>query len=301
MQAAVRAILVLAAAATLAACGTVAAPVASGHRAHPGGMQAAADRHGPPAGNRAEAGALARLMLSRLRLPAGARRLLAAPVPAGGLWAGAATSLDLHQQFMLRQPIGTVTAALRTHPLPGMSLPDFGTSGVRTRVVLYTPLSVPAGVSAVQLVLAVAPAKSGGSLVRADAQVIWFPPRTAAEYIDPAQYHVLTIAVTIYSPRQHTIHRVVTSHAAITRLAKVLNESQVAPPDKLLSCPMTVASYQLAFAVSRHSRPAVVVTATNGPCEGAQVSVGGRAQPALQNENAVVATADALLGIVPQP
>ena len=33
----------------------------------------------------------------------------------------------------------------------------------------------------------IAPVSSGGSLVRADAQVIWFPPRTAAEY-DPARY-----------------------------------------------------------------------------------------------------------------
>jgi hypothetical protein len=70
--------LVLATVALLTACGSVAAPVATRPRVHPGGTRLAA-RGGPAAGSRAEAVTLARLMLSRLRLPAGARRLPSAP------------------------------------------------------------------------------------------------------------------------------------------------------------------------------------------------------------------------------
>ena len=73
--------------------------------------------------------------------------------------------------------------------------------------------------------MTVAPAAAGGSLVRADAQVIWVPARTAAEHIDPARYHALRISVTVYNPRLRTIRRVVTSQAAIRRLADALNRS----------------------------------------------------------------------------
>jgi hypothetical protein len=95
--------------------------------------------------------------------------------------------------------------------------------------VAYNVRRVPAGVYEAQLVLTIAPTISGGSLMRADAQVVWFPPRAAAEYIDPARYHVLRIAVTILGPRPQTIARAITSQAAITRLAEALNQSRVQP------------------------------------------------------------------------
>jgi len=129
--------------------------------------------------------------------------------------------------------------------------------------------------------------------------VIWSPPRTAAEYIDPAHYHVLVIAVTILNPRLHTIGRVVTSRAAITQLAEALNRSQVQPVEPF--CPSIFATYRLAFAVSLHSRPAVVISASRWPCGGAKISAGGREQPPLQDAGVVVATADRLLGVTPEP
>ena len=64
---------------------------------------------------------------------------------------------------------------------------------------------------------------------------------------------------------------------------------------------MIFADYRLAFAVARGSRPAVVVFATRQPCEGAQIRVGGRGQPPLQDEGAVIAIADRLLGFSPRP
>jgi hypothetical protein len=308
MRVPVRAGLVLAAVMSLAACGSVAVPMASGLHVRRSGTQTVVARRGPPAGSRAEAVTLARRMLSRLRLPAGARRLPLVPVPrpvsGPGLWAGAAAALDLHQLFELRQPMAAVAASLAARAPAGMSLASTGglagPAGVTSREVGYMPRSVPAGVYMAQLVLTVAPARSGGSLVRADAQVIWFPPRTAAEYIDPKGYHVLAITVMIAGPRRHTVDKVVTSQAVITRLADALDRSPVQPV-QVPNCPAIFAYYRLAFAVSRHGRPGVVVLATRGPCGGAQIRVGGRRQPPLEDAGTVVAMADRLLGVTPGP
>jgi len=304
MRVLVRAGLVLATTATLAACGSVAAPTASGH---PADGKPASASPGPPAGSRAEAAALAKLMMSRLRLPSGARRLPPTPVPRSlrepPLWVEAAATIDVHWLFELEQPMAAAAAILTARVPAGLSLgvtgSGGGSAGVTSMQVGYNARSVPAGIYAARLVLTIAPASSGGSLVRADAQVIWFPPRTAAEYIDPARYHVLVIAVTILNPRSHTIEKAVTSQAAITQLAEALNQSQVQPVEPF--CPLIFATYRLAFAVSRHSRPVVVVSASRWPCGGAKISVGGREQPPLQDAGTVVATADRLLGVTPEP
>src|ERR1700739_4264393 len=80
------AILVLAAAsvavASLAGCGTASASPGGDASPIPGELGSAAPGLAtPPAGNRTEAEALANLLLSRLRLPAGTRRLPATPPP----------------------------------------------------------------------------------------------------------------------------------------------------------------------------------------------------------------------------
>jgi hypothetical protein len=306
MRVSIRVGLILATVALLAACGSLASPVASGPRVHPGDTQLAA-RGGPPAGSRAEAVTLARLMLSGLRLPVGARRLPSAPVlpslRSPSLWGGAAGQLDLHQIYELRQPMDAVAAVLTARVPAGMSQAGTGEgagpSGVTSMEVSYTPRSVPAGIYMAQLVLTVV-AASGGSMVRADAQVIWFPPRTAAEHIDPPRYHVLAITVTIYGRRLRTMHKVVTSQAVITRLAEALNRSPVQPV-QVPNCPDIFADYRLAFAVSRQARPVVVVVATRWPCEGAQIRVSGRLQLPLEDAGTVVTTADQVLGVTPRP
>src|SRR5215469_18335712 len=167
MRVPVRAGLVAATAVALTACGSAAAPIASGPHVHSGGTRLVSASPGPPVGSRTEAVTLARRMLSRLRLPTGARRLPSAPVPRAvsgpGLWAGAAAALDLHQLFELRQPIAAVAAVLMAHVPNGMSLGSTGgladPAGVMSREVGYTARSVPAGVYAAQLVLTVAPAR----------------------------------------------------------------------------------------------------------------------------------------------
>ena len=310
----------VAAAVALAACGSVVAPPASGPRSSPGGTPrasatrsapatpSAAASPGPPAGSRAEAAALARLMLSRLRLPPGARRLPPGPLPpslsqSATEIVGAAASLDQHQLFALTQPMDAAAAFLAAQVPPGLSPggtgEGSGPSGVTMREVSDMVRSLPAGIAGAQLVLMVVPATSGGSLLRADAQVIWYPSRTAAEYIDPARYHVLSITVSVFGRRPHTVHTVVTSRAFIARLAETLNRMQAAPPGAV-ACPSDFEDYQLSFSASAHSRPAVVVSATESGCGGAQVTVDGRAQPALADQGAVAALVRQVVSATPE-
>jgi hypothetical protein len=263
----------------------------------------------PPAGTRAESVALARKLLSKLRLPAGSRRLPPEPVPPQlrqvSLWGLATASLDTHRLFELPQSMASVAATLTAHVPAGMSVGSTGSSsgptGVTSEEVSYTPRSVPTGVNAAQLALTVVPGWSGGSLVRADAQVVWYPPRTSAEYIDPAHYHAVTVAITIWgNSRPHTIRKILTSLAAVAQLAGVLDRSRV-NPTMTISCPVAFAYYTLEFAVSRNTPPAVVVNASRWPCEGVRVRVHGRNQPSLQDALALVAVADRIIGVTPRP
>jgi hypothetical protein len=186
-------------------------------------------------------------------------------------------------------------AFLTAHAPAGMSQASTGEqggpAGVAMEEVGYAARPVPAGIYAAQLVLTVAPVGPGGSLVRADAQVIWFPPRTAAEYIDPARYYVLTIAVMVADSRPHTMHEVVTSQAVITRLAEALNRSQVEPTtiaklrDDLRDLPAGIRGLPAKPACRRGLRDPVAV-------RGLADQRRRRAQPPLEDAGTVVATAD---------
>jgi hypothetical protein len=300
--------LVLVAAVTLAACASATGgrvPPASQSHASPGAPQSAAAIPGPPAGSRAEAAAQARLMLSRLRLPPGARILppvprppsLAEPVSPSG---GGATSLDQYRLFALRQSADASATFFADRAPAGMAYSGTGQGSgpgaERFTEVSYLAQPVPAGIYEAQLVLTMAPAGSGRSLMRADAQVTWYPPRTAAEYIDPARYHVLSMTITVSGARPHTVHAVVTSQAFITRLATALDQSQ-AEPDITLACPADFADYQLAFSVSRHSRPVVVVWSTQNGCGGSRVTVDGQQQPSLADDGTVAALVDQVVSV----
>ena len=310
----------VAAAVALAACGSVVAPPASGPRSSPGGTprasatrsapatRSAATIPGPPAGNRAEAAALARLMLSRLRLPPGARRLPPDPLPPSLSQpateiAGGTASLGQHQLFALAQPMDAAAAYLAAHVpaglAPGGTGEGSGPSGVTMREVSDMVRSLPAGIAGAQLVLTVVPATSGGSLLRADAQVIWYPPRSAAEHIDPARYHVLSITVSVYGRRPHTVRKVVTSQMFIARIAEALDRMQAEPPGAV-ACPADFEDYQLSFSVSAHSRPVVVVSANESGCGGAQVTIDGRAQPALADNGTVAALVRQVVSATPE-
>ena len=278
----------------LTACGSVTAPGTE----DPPAIPSATARSGPPAGSRPEAAALARLLLSRLVLPSGARRLPQTPLPSSLIQpfygpGDVSSSLDQYRLFALTQPMGDAAAFLAAHVPAGLAEngegQGSGPAGVTMREVTYLAQHVPAGIAAAQLVVTLAPASSGGSLLRADAQVTWYPSRTAAEYIDPARYHVLSIRVFVAGRHPHIVHQVVTSQAFIARLATALNRMQ-AEVLEAVHCPAIFADYTLSFSVSRSSRPVVVVTANETGCGGAGITVNGQQQPPLVDQNGTVAS-----------
>jgi hypothetical protein len=313
MRAVTGAILVLAAAslaaASLAGCGTVRVPPAGDPSLIPGELGSAAPGiPAPPAGSRGEADALARLLLSRLRLPAGTRDLPPTPVPRflsqpADVPADGAL-VDEHRFYAVAQPPPALSGYLVAHVPDGMT--QFGTgqgSGPGEPTTLdvdYLARPVPAGIYSAQVVLTMVPGSSDGSLLRADAQVIWYPSRTAAEYVDPTRYHVLTLTVTVYGQKVHTIHKVVTSRADIARLAEALDRSPAEPP-VAINCPAIFVTYRLALSVSRHSRPVVVISANAIGCGGTAITVDGRPQPGLADDGAVAAAANRALGYTPKP
>ena len=304
--------LVLAAAsltvASLAGCGTASASPGGDASPIPGELGSAAPGLAtPPAGNRTEAEALAHLLLSRLRLPAGTRRLPATPAPpylGQPAYTAAGAQVDEHRFFAVAERPAALSRYLVAHVPEGMT--SFGTGELSgpgeptTLDLAYEAQPVPAGIYQAQVVLSIVPDGSGGSHLRADAQVIWYPARSAAEYVDPARYHVLTMTVSVAGQKPRTIHKVVTSQADIARLAAALNRSPAEPP-VYVSCPAIFVTYKLALSVSRHARPAVVIEANSISCGGTSITVDGRAQPALDDRGAVAAAAARALGYTPKP
>lgn len=125
------------------------------------------------------------------------------------------------------------------------------------------------------------PAAGGGSLLRADAQVIWYLTRSAAEYLNPADYRAVTVtAITVEAPKRHAVPRRVTrqitSRQVIARLAGLLNGLPAAPMLPV-SCPPFTRTYRVGFEATPRARPGVVVTATG--CLTDQIFAAGRAQP----------------------
>ncbi len=293
----------------LAACATAAAPSGGQRPVHRHHAKLVTVGPAPRPGSRAEATTLARSMFSRMDLPAGARRLPPAPVPVAlrqpSLLGTTGPSIDPREIFQLPQPMSTAVSFFTAHAPAGMSRFSTGSlggpAGVQFEEVSFTVRSVPSGVYQAQLTLSVAPEASGGSVLRADAQVFWYPPRSAAEYIEPLLYHVLTITVTAPFKKEPIARRAVTSPPAIARLADILDQSRVLPSLTVSCAGQGGANYELAFAAAEHQPPAIVVYASNPPCEGVRVLVRGRAQPSLQDATAIslADAVDRLLGVRP--
>jgi hypothetical protein len=201
--------------------------------------------------------------------------------------------------YALAAPPSTVLAEITRHQPAGMSKTG-SSAGTFVEGVSYVPRSLPGWAYAAQLLVNITGSKTGGTLLRTDAQVLAYPRRTAAEYISPGRYHVLTISVTSMDSRPHAKRVVVTSVTAIAGIAALLNRSH-AEPTVMANCPAIFASYRLTLAVSPRMTPAVVLTATRQSCLGIGVTVLGHKQPTLQAGDALVNAADRLLGYTPRP
>jgi len=270
----------------------------------------------PPAGSGSQARAFAAVLLSRLALPPGAREIRPRGVPQmlpqPEIASGGTHRADVHQLFSLRQPMGTVDNFLKARVPAGMRLfsyslspaadPGPPTPGGRTadpgsgtgESVSFQPRSLPGGIYFAELSTAVVPGANGGSLLRADAAVIWYPRRSAADHVDAARFRAVRISAALLNPRAHTVTRTFTSGAVIGRLARLLNGLPAAPYQPP-SCPIIVATFRFTFVPAALAAPRVVVTPTG--CLTVQVAVGGVDQRLLWGGDQLISVAMRLLGL----
>jgi hypothetical protein len=123
------------------------------------------------------------------------------------------------------------------------------------------------------------PAKGSASLLRADAQVAWFPPRGGAVRIDAADYRSVTITRSREDGRgKRTI--TVSRARQVRKLVALYNRLHGAP-DVVTSCPAdgpSTISYRLTFHPA-HPAHRVVLSPTN--CFVVGVTIGGHPEPDL--------------------
>jgi hypothetical protein len=278
-----------------AGCGTA--------HARPGGVSAGgrsrpAAAAGPATITRTDAERLARTLLARAIVPRGAR-VLAGRVPAAASrspdWEAGSPSFGLHRVWTVNEPMSAVYDLVSKHVPTGMTPAGSGQSsspaGIGQEFVSYRPRQLPVGVDQATLSMTVSPA-GAVTLVRADVQVIWYPPRSAAEYV-PARMHAVTITASYAGSAARTVSKTFTSAALIGRLAAMLNGAH-ASAGGAVNCPMERVSYKLAFAPSRTAAPYLV--ATEGGCGTVPVTVAGHQQPALQAPGALGPALSKLMG-----
>jgi hypothetical protein len=253
---------------------------------------------------------LASSLLSRLIVPPGARRI-SSVVPLlrwGGSRPASTDLVEVSRFWSVAMPVSRVQDFLRTHPPARLSLPGSVTGdgpggtmiwdwygGGAVGIAVGSTLTVQRpgpGIYQAQVEFEVASAGSGAQL-RADSIVLWYPNRSAAEYLPTARYHAVTVTATIVIPRLHTVTRTFTSAAVIARLASTLNQAHATPAGMVFHCPQEIASFELAFRTTPGARPGLI--ANDSGCVSVGVTVNGTPQPALMTSFAGAAAQ--LLGV----
>jgi hypothetical protein len=281
----------------LAGCGT--ATALSGPGAHGGSRPG-----GPPPGSRAASLRLARQLMARNPLPPGARRLPQRPVPPGlrqvPTQAGVKSAVDVYRLFALPTSMRKTVAFIGKHAPAGMKSGGTGQTGGRDGVtetdVSYFLGKLPRGISSAGLTDTVVAAPHGGALLRVDAQVIWYPPRSAAEYLVAKDYRAVQIDATLFGGKERHVRKTFTSRALIGKLTRLL-DGLPASPGGAFPCPIILVSYRLTFeAVSGHPN---VIVSTSG-CTTDTISVGGVSQPTLE-DNGFATLVGKIMHLHPSP
>jgi hypothetical protein len=208
--------------------------------------------------------------------------------------------VDARVLYRVGVPMDTVGQFLTGHVPPGMK-PGEGDGQVarggttQAEYVNYAPGRLPSGIFSAEVATAIIPSGSG-SLVSVEAQVVWYPPRSAAEYIHAGGYRSVTVTVPLGSgPPTSTVTRTFASHAVVSELASLLNRSPAWVPSVQFCPAVPVAPYSVVFTPRAARWPRIVVTP--GGCFVDGISVGGRGQPALRDGNAVISALDRLPGL----
>lgn len=242
-----------------------------------------------------------RHLIARLRLPAGSRRMHWKYVAGLSPSLGAILTdvVDLRALYHVPEPMSALSSYLRAHAPAGMTVSTWGSysknGNVLAETVTFSPRHLPAGIFSAMLVTTFKPARDGASLLRADAQVAWFPPRGGAVRIHASDY--TSVAVTGSRANGHDRQtKIVTGARQVARLVALYNRLHGAP-DVVTSCPAfgpRTIVYVLSFRPAQAGIPAVVLSPSN--CEDVGVTIGGKPEPDLYPASAVNAAASGALG-----
>jgi hypothetical protein len=192
----------------------------------------------------------------------------------------------------VREPAAIVHSFLLAHLPAGMGWAGDGlapgtTNTVTVLWVAYLPRSLASGLTNAELGTAALPA-AGGTLIRADASVSWFPPRSAAEHLNAASFRSVT--VTVVMPQRRTVTRIFTSPAVIGRLVALADSLPATPyPDvAAMKCLDPSVFYRLEFT------PGVVLN-PGGCGDSDAITIDGKEQPRLWDPDVLTAAVRQLL------
>jgi hypothetical protein len=197
--------------------------------------------------------------------------------------------VDLRALYRLSQAITSAQAFLIRHVRGGLIVGDAGGPATRAGRPIgaqadFGPAGPPRGIFLDEMTIALAQAPGGGSLLRVDAYVAWYPSRSAAEHIDSTRFRAVTVTVKVTSlatagsshPHVHVITRTFTQHSVVARIANIVNDLP-AMPDVVRNCTLMLSSYALTFTPVSSRWPRIVVASKL--CSTYGVTVGGRVQP----------------------
>jgi hypothetical protein len=201
--------------------------------------------------------------------------------------------LQRDEIFAVGQPAASVLSYLRRHVPVGLHYYGSGSSDLVLQFLDWSPRHLPAGLYQDELIVSVVPG-GPGALVRADTQVIWYPPRSRAEYVAPRRFAAVRLREHVLNPRPRTVRLTITSPAVIARLARTLDVLH-ADPGLQYACPMIDAEYLVTFMPKATGQPPIA--AVPDGCNSVGMSVGGNEQPDLTGGWSTIQLMNRLLGL----
>ena len=282
----------------LAGCAT--APAGQSKAASPRVSAAAAQPVkpvGPPAGSRAEAYQFARRMLSAVILPAGARRLSPRRQPAflrtfAGHVVQAGPWISPFRLYRVPMPMAAVIAFVQGHlpavegnqswgkMLGGSPTGSEADAPTTAEYVDAQARRVPSGIDLGELQYAVVPGHGGTSVLQVNAQVVWYPPRPAAEDFSAATFRAVKLSG--QAAHDRTVTRTFTSRQLVARVVSLLDELRVSTTPATTCGLLADGTGSPALELLPASAGRQPVTAEFADCPGYLIYLGGKAEPPLQ-------------------
>jgi hypothetical protein len=263
--------------------------------------------HGP-----ALALAVARSLVSAVRVPSDATPVAGVPRSSPLRLAPGRPAtpnlVDVHRIWRVSGRPREVLAAVRQSRPTGLAINGGGSAGqhgVGQREVEYWwyvsfQAAARAGLGSEALAISTTAAPGGGTLVRADGEVVWLSARPSAERVPAGVRSVEVTRGPTY--KRVTLRRTISSQASVRRVVAVLNALPIVQPGAW-SCPAEPLGPVVGLTL-RGSAGGVLARATQaagaevGNCSPMSFSVGGRAQTPLAEGARVVAVAGRALGVV---